>query len=215
MSTLSQANASLAELAQQHEACLLFYSGGKESLVVADLAHRHFRRVVGVFMYLVPGLAIQQRRLDYARQRWGLECILWPHWLLSRFLKNGTYCVPVPDLKEMGLSATHALARHQTGLELLLTGHRKGDGAHTRPIKKSGAVMPVYDWSKLDVLAYLKREKIDAPEAVDMDLSYYTLLYLYDHHPEDFARLCEMFPFAGAVVKRREWFGVGGKRKLS
>ena len=35
---------------------------------------------------------------------------------------------------------------------------------------------------------------------------------LSDDHPEDFERLCRVFPYAGAVVQRRDWFGVGADK---
>jgi 3'-phosphoadenosine 5'-phosphosulfate sulfotransferase (PAPS reductase)/FAD synthetase len=75
-------------------------------------------------------------------------------------------------------------------------------------------VAPICGWNKYDVLAYLKAQQIPIPEAqagkntTGIDLSTPSLLWMYDHHRDDFERICEVFPFAGAVVKRREGYGV-------
>ena len=41
------------------------------------------------------------------------------------------------------------------------------------------------------------------------DLSIQSLLWLHDHWPADFARVCAYFPFAEAVVWRRTFYGIG------
>lgn len=217
MSALADTSALLQRAAGEHPACLLFYSGGKESLAVAEMAHAHFKRVVGVFMYFVPGLELARARLEYARRRWGMECLLLPHWMISHFLRRGVYCVP-RKVKEMNLVQTHEVARARSGVGLVVTGHRKGDGAHVGQLARAGGeglLMPLRHWHKLDVLAYLRSAGIDAPAHNDLDLSTPSLLDLHDKHPEDFKRVCEVFPFAEAVVKRREWYAVSGRRKSS
>lgn len=217
MSLANDANDKLAELARRHPACLLFYSGGKDSLAACELAHRHFRRVVGVHMYFVPGLDITKGRIDYAKQRWGMDCLLLPHWVLSRFLKRGIYCMPRMKIKEMTLSHVQELARHQTGIKLIISGHRRSDGTWMRrrlsQLAGRESAQPLAKWSKLDVLAFLKAQAIDLPEAIDLDLSTPSLLALHDRHPEDFQRVEEVFPHVRAVIWRREWFGVEGKAK--
>ena len=64
------------------------------------------------------------------------------------------------------------------------------------------------------MLAYLQRQGIPIPEsdgrnASGVGLSTPFLLWLYDHHPDDFRKLCDFFPYAEAVPKRREWYNVG------
>ncbi len=208
----------LRELAAKYPAALVFYSGGKESLVVTDLAVRHWKTVVLVHMYFVPGLEITQRRLDYAKARWGLDCLLLPHWLIGRFLRRGVYCIPQPKIDEMNVVEMHNLARAETGIDLVLTGHRSGDGNGARRAMKWMArpdlYQPLKNWSKLDVLAYMKANQIERIDTIDLDLSTHTLLTLHDHHPDDFKRVCEVYPHAEAVVFRRDRWGIVGKVKV-
>jgi hypothetical protein len=74
-------------------------------------------------------------------------------------------------------------------------------------------VSPLSEWTKLDVLSYLKGRGLPIPDssgrsATGIDLSTPALLWLHDNFPHDFAKLCEVFPFTEAVVWRREWYGI-------
>ena len=82
----------LARYAEQHESILVSFSGGKDSLVCLDLCTRAFKRVVCYFMYFVKDLECCEQQLQYARDRWGVEILQYPHWILFRCLKNGVYC---------------------------------------------------------------------------------------------------------------------------
>jgi 3'-phosphoadenosine 5'-phosphosulfate sulfotransferase (PAPS reductase)/FAD synthetase len=78
-------------------------------------------------------------------------------------------------------------------------------------------VYPVKKWMKADILAYLNANGIPIPKsdgsnASGVDLSSVAILWLHDNHPHDFERLCAWFPFARAVVYRRAYFGVGGRK---
>ena len=48
----------------QSDACLVAFSGGKDSLVVMDMSLRSFSRVEAFFMYLVPGLESVELELE-------------------------------------------------------------------------------------------------------------------------------------------------------
>ena len=66
---------------------------------------------------------------------------------------------------------------------------------------------PIRDWNKWDVLAYLKTQGITSGEKFDIGLNSKILLWLARDHPQDFARVCEFFPFAESVVWRSRWYG--------
>jgi 3'-phosphoadenosine 5'-phosphosulfate sulfotransferase (PAPS reductase)/FAD synthetase len=110
------------------------------------------------------------------------------------------------------------MARQDTGLKLVLTGKREADfnkrKMSLRVGKSTKEMHPLAKWSKYDVLAYLKRNNIPIPDqgrkdAGGIDLTAPSLLHLHDHHPNDFQRILRYFPFAQAVVKRREFHGIG------
>ena len=220
MSALSATLASLKAAAAEHDECLVFYSGGKDSLVITDLCVRTFKRIVAVNMYFVPGLECIERQLDYGRKRWGLKIIQYPHWLLVRCLTDGVYCpnhVKFDDL-DLKLGDIYKVARLDTGIKLVATGAKKADSQWRRrnlaTSSSENMLYPIVEWNKFDVLGYCKKQGIELPDsakgnATGVDLSAPSLLWLYDHHPQDFKRLTEYFPYAEAGIKRREWYGIG------
>lgn len=215
----------LKEHAERHSACLVAFSGGKDSLAVMDLCVRAFRQVVGFYMYIVPGLRHIEEELEAARARWGIEIVYYPHWVMFKALRAGVF-VPnssaYDDLPEVKLADIYAMVRQDLGIELIAHGGKDADGlwrrrmfSNTKDSKKYQDVFyPIKGWSKWDVLAYLNSQKIPIPEVSKkevksgMDLSTKTLLWLHDTHPDDFDRVEKVFRYVRAVVKRREWYGV-------
>jgi len=215
------ASRTLGSVASEHKAVLVAYSGGKDSLAVLDLCARSFRRVVCFFMYFVPGLECVETQLDYARRKWGVEIIQYPHWVFCRCIKHGAYRTPGrldAALMDVKLADVYALARADSGLDIIATGAKRSDGIWRRRNMAQTAhhadiIYPIKAWNKFDVLAYLKTHDIPIPDssgrsATGIDLSTPSLLWLHDNYPEDFRRLCEYFPFAEAAIWRRQWHGV-------
>jgi sulfate adenylyltransferase subunit 2 len=210
----------LKSAAAADDAVVVFYSGGKDSLCVMDLCTRAFKRVVGVFMYLVPGLACVEKQLDFARQKWGVPILQYPHWVLAKCLADGMYCnnPSVVDDLELSLGDIYAAVRQDTGFKLIAHGAKKSDSLWRRRSLTThhyeNVIYPIVEWNKFDVMGYLKSHDIPLPDssagnATGIDLSTLSLLWLHDHHPQDFQALCKVFPYAPAAVHRRQWYGIG------
>lgn len=209
----------LALRCQRSDACLVAFSGGKDSLVVMDMCLRAFSSVEAFFMYLVPGLESVEIELERARKRWGIEIRQYPHWLVQKVVKNGVYCAShwrndsLPDWK---LADIYALALLDSEMPQLATGAKSADSGWRRRFmstqREDQIFYPIAKWHKYDVLAYLRARGIPLPPssghtATGIDLSEKSLLWLHDTFPDDFKRLCEVFPFAEAVVWRRTFYG--------
>jgi len=218
------AETTLAELQGRRlkaDDCLVAFSGGKDSLVVMDLCLRAFSRVEAFFMYLVPGLECVELELEAARRRWGIEIKQYPHWLAHKLIKNSVYCASNwsnDSLPEWKLADIYALALLDSGVRQLATGAKTADSGWRRRFmstqQEDTIFYPIAKWHKYDVLAYLKARGIPLPpssgkSATGIDLSTPSLLWLHDTYPEDFARVCEVFPFAEAVVWKRTFYGLG------
>lgn len=211
----------LQRVAGQYEHVLVAFSGGKDSLVCLDLACRVFKKVTGFFLYLVPGLESAQKPIDEAAKRYGIEILQYPGILLPRFLKNRLYCSThqkiASKLWEFSLHELYAVIMQDTGIYCIINGAKEADSIwrKTKYFKfytMDQVVYPLRKWRKFDVLSYCKIYDIKLPDKVytssGIDLSTPGLLRLHDNFPQDFERLCEYFPYAGAVVKRREWYGI-------
>ena len=212
----------LRDKARTSDSCLVAFSGGKDSLATLDLCSRAFKRVVCFHMYFVPGLKCMEDAMQEAKERWGVEVIYYPHWILFKCLKGGVFCnegLHKEDMPDFALHDIYLWAMQETGIRCLATGAKKADGMWRRRYfylarswEKEGVFYPVKGWMERDVLAYLSAKKIPVPTgdsrtASGVDLTANSLLWLHDHHPDDFKMLCEWFPYAESVVWRRKFYG--------
>jgi 3'-phosphoadenosine 5'-phosphosulfate sulfotransferase (PAPS reductase)/FAD synthetase len=219
-SALSETIKMLTALAEQHDSLLVSYSGGKDSNVILDLATRTFKRVECFFMYFVPDLECIEEALDGARRRYGVPIHQYPHWLLGRTIASGAYCLNRrvhAEFGEWSLRDIYTLAVADTKIQRIATGAKRDDSLWRRrnmsQTRYADVVYPIEFWNKLDVVGYLRSRGLPIPSstgrnASGIDLSTPSLLWLHDNHPRDFQRLCEVFPFAEAVIWRRTWYGV-------
>lgn len=212
----------LAELKAEHEKVLVAYSFGKDSLVVMDFARRVWGRknVEAFHVELVPGLPSVRAKLEETKRLWpGLVVHTVPHWLLPLYLNGGIYCdAPMERVREYKLKDIYEGMMLRTGTNVVLTGAKDKDSLWRKrflsQIEHWRAAYPIRNWSKFDVLAYLKQRKLPIPEnaskknATGVDLSTPSLLWMHDHAREDFDHLRKFFPYIEAVVRRREWHGV-------
>lgn len=207
-------------LAARSDKCCVFFSGGKDSLVILDYATRFFDRskIHACFMELVPGLEVLQRPLDEAEARFGVPIKRLPHWLSSRILRTGAYCDKDRSIPEWGLNDVYAAAMEDAGTDCVITGARAADSPTRRRYigsakgKQEHIVYPILGWGIYDVKGYLKMRKIPIPEtsnanATGVDLSTKSLLWLYENHKEDFDRMAEYFTYIEAVVVRERLYG--------
>jgi 3'-phosphoadenosine 5'-phosphosulfate sulfotransferase (PAPS reductase)/FAD synthetase len=213
-------------LARESDIGLVGFSGGKDSLVVLDLACRVFKRVKAYHMYMIPGLDHIERQLDYARERFGVEIALYPHFALIDALRYGVYCDAEDDLSRFTIEDVYRLAMADAGGDFVMTGARRADSSWRRRSmgsyrgKRDHVVYPIQDWHKYDVLGYLKARNIPLPvnsgaSATGVDLSTRSLIWLHDVYPDDFKKLLEFFPYAEASIWRDRFYGAAATGKKS
>jgi len=217
----------LKKLAETHRGIIVSYSTGKDSMILMDLCAKIFSRVVALHMYFVDGLDYIEGGLDYAEKRWGCEVMRMPHWSYVKALRGNLYCNygGADALEEVKLADIYKIAMQRTGLRLVATGAKKSDGLWRRRWMKNirktanydGVIFPMENWLKLDVLGYCKQHAIEIPElssamggeATGIGVHNGTLLWLHDRHPGDFEKIRKVFPHIGAVIARREFYGIG------
>lgn len=217
----------LEAAARKTPAVCVAFSGGKDSLCVLDLCVRTFPRVEAFFMYFVPGLSFIEKQLEYARQRYHVTIRQYPHWAVVGAMQSGAFCPNHYryDLLEWKLHDVYSLAMFDSDTRLIATGAKRTDSLWRRKMLKSwgdraDVIYPCIGWNMFDILGYLKAQDIPLPDASGpvasgVDLATSELLFMYDHHPEDFAKIARCFPYIKAVVYRREWFGIGSYKSMN
>lgn len=200
---------------------LVSYSGGKESTILLDLATRVAKRVEIFTMEVCPGLHVFDRRIAWAEQTYGLRCRRYPHWLRFRFAREGVFRFCANGEYECDINEIYLLARHEAGIQYVVTGAKKADSiwrARTGAVKfgkdPNRLAAPLWTWSSRDVPAYYAARKLALPEsdgrsASGIDLTAECVCWLYDRHREDYETLRKAYPFIGAIILRRERFGIG------
>ncbi|HOJ03293.1 MAG TPA: phosphoadenosine phosphosulfate reductase family protein [Bacteroidota bacterium] len=218
----------LERVRAQAQAILVSFSGGKDSLVCMDLATDVFGRgnVVGYFMYFVRGLSYETKQLDYARKRWGVEILQYPHPDLALAIKTGAYrFAPEPKRKLFKLKDVERRVRIDTGLHWIVNGARQADSRDRCVMlrtyedeaiyEKGGRVFPISKWKDREVLAYMKHHRIPVPQVfkgnVKMSgtgLGGRALAAIMEQYPEDYRKILKVFPLAGNAVARLKLHGV-------
>src|SRR5581483_7936672 len=181
-SVFQDAARQLREAASTYGTALVAYSCGKDSLCVMDMCRRAFDRVVGVYLYFVPGLRLIEEQLAWARQRWGVEIHQYPSYVFYECLREGIYC-RVPQGKR-ALPGTGfkreeywEVIKRDLGIDLLVTGQKESDfwqrraslrqqqdgGRGGKKARKDGWLNPLRKWTKFDVLAYIKARDLPLP----------------------------------------------------
>jgi phosphoadenosine phosphosulfate reductase len=216
---------SLRKLSEEHSHVDVAFSGGKDSWCVLDLCLKTFRRVTAFHMYFVPGLECVDREIDKAKKRYGIDVRQYPDWTFIKALREGVYRMPssaLESLPEWTLKDIYTVALVDSGATAIAHGAKKSDSLWRR--RQLGTwrggvwdrlIYPVVEWKKLDVTAYLKANKIPLPpssgkSATGIDLSTPSLEWLSETYPQDFERLCRLFPFARVVPEHRRLFGAAG-----
>lgn len=229
MSVLGDTIRDLEAAGAAHKRVMVSYSGGKDSLAVLDLCMRHFEFVECFFMYLIPGLSCVEIPLQFARETFGVTIHQYPHWLGAKLLRAGVYCDAhwtLDNLPDWKLKDIYGLVAADHSATLIATGAKISDGrwrrqqlAHVEKYGKGGdagpvILNPIKGWSTFDVISYLEARKIPLPpsdgtKASGVDLSAPSLLWLARDFPEDFKKICAVFPYAEAVIWRKKWYGIG------
>ena len=233
MSRIGEATALLRRAAEASGGKLLvFFSGGKDSLTVLDLAVRAEIPVECVYMYFIDGLQCVEDGLTRALARFpGVKLHKVPDPSLSHCLSEGILCVGRP-VRKVQLADIERYMRKVTGIEWVVSGARSKD-SFTRSMyvgKCSGyneqgrRVYPIWNWNTSDVVAYLRGRRIHLPKRFQkmtehgvsgVSLMPDFLAWVETAYPDDYARIADLFPFVGVWKAREKFYGaqvVAGQR---
>lgn len=198
-------------------------SGGKDSLVVLDLATNALgpENVEAFFMRLVPGIRCEMAPIEAAVKRAGVKLHIVPHWELQRMFRVGTLRPPAhqaQSLRNVSQKDVERFVMQRTGIPWLAYGHRRGDSVTRNAMlkqidgwdPKGCRVYCIWNWRPAEVYAYLRARSIPIPKPLGpykhgggVSLAGPFLVWLKAQHPNDYTRLLNVFPFA-EVERRKE-----------
>lgn len=198
---------------------LVGISGGKDSAVVLELCSQYFRHITGFFMHIVPGLSFQERILRYYEQRYGIEIIRVPHFMVSEFYRYGTFrpmdlSVPIVSTLE-----AYNYLREKAGTWWIACGERISDSIIRRAMikssgsvdKKRGRFYPIAYWRKEDVMDYIRVKKLKiGEESSKLGFSFRSLMpqeiiTIKEHYPADYERIKQFFPLIETTIAHYQY----------
>jgi len=197
---------------------IVFYSGGKDSAVVLDLAFRHFKIVHPVLMYYVPDLSFQAAIIGWAESHYGTEVYKVPHFELSGMYRFGVFVKPDSAVRVTKMADIYSHVREVFGCRWIMAGERCADSTiRNAMIKKSGPIdekrgrmFPLAFWKKAHVLAYIKSRSLKvSPESAILGASFAgivpkQLIAIRKHYADDYRKIVAAFPLVEAAVVRYE-----------
>lgn len=134
------------------EEVLVAFSGGKDALVTLDLCSKHFKRVEAYFMAIVPqiqgkqirALPHEEKQLQWAERRWGLDIHRVPHPWLSRLIRDATFRHATNqslNCWQIKAADLDAYLRKKTGIEWIAAGERAQDSLERNAyIRETGGI---------------------------------------------------------------------------
>lgn len=172
-------------------------------------------------MYLVKGLEFQEAALRYVESKYGFKIHRVPHFMLSEFLRYGTYRIEDFETPIVSTREVYDYLREQTGIHWVACGERIADSTIRRAMmKRSGSVdvnrgrfYPLAEWSKADVMAYINQRGLFlGPESSKLGFSFRGLdgkemAKIREAFPSDFERIRRWFPLVEGAVRRYEQCG--------
>jgi phosphoadenosine phosphosulfate reductase len=202
---------------------IVAYSGGKDSLVLADVAVKQVKEVKLFFMYFIAGLDYTEHWCQFAEDRWGVKVVRLQHWCTGNFLRTGTLCnpyaAPAVKLKETEDYVRLRCAWYQRPKAYIAYGYRRADSRKRRAVLAGWGpeyteylrriCAPLADWSNQDIKAYLNRHGLASGSfgsrtSSGISLSGECLSWMRREWPEDYRRMMAVFPNAIAQADRYE-----------
>jgi hypothetical protein len=221
----------IAAIRQKTDTVMLSFSTGKDSIAAWLALRPHFKRIVPVYLYPVPGLRFVEDSLCYYENYFETHIIRLPHPSLWRMLTNYTFMPPErcnyidsigiiePTFDEMVKEAAEIAGLKGEVWQAL--GVRAADSPVRRAsIVKYGAInhnrktfLPVWDWNKERLINGITAAGVKLP----VDYKWFGRSFdgidrrftqgLKKYAPDDYQTVLSWFPLADIDIARKEFYG--------
>ena len=105
----------LRQASALHDAVVVACSFGKDSLIALDLCTKHFKRVEALHLVYVHGLELTAQRVEYVRQRWGVDTLVVDHPGSLEHRYRGYRCFADRSVTRKSLKQIYAEAKQTLG----------------------------------------------------------------------------------------------------
>lgn len=204
------------------DSVIIAYSGGKDSLVLLDMAVRRYKRVVPFFMYFLKGLDYNRAVCRFAEQRYNLSVLQYPAPAASEFMRKGLFCASRPDAPKFSTDDVYARVREDTGIQWIGFGYRAQESLERNAMLKRdwpyglnltrSYFAPLAWWGPPQLRAYLQSHRLPLPPSCSNrwndrsgpGLKPDNLAWMRKYWPKDYDRILKVFPYAAYQADRHE-----------
>jgi hypothetical protein len=217
----------IKKIASRTDEITLAFSCGKDSIAAWLAIRPHFKKIVPVYMFLIPELEFVEKSLQYYEDFFETHILRVAHPSLYRMLRHfvfqspenmGVLCqwdIPVVDYQDVIESVQ--IDQSLTSDSYHATGVRAADSPiRGMIVRKYGAInekkktfWPIWDWRKDRLVTVIKESRVKLP--IDYKLfgrsfdgiDFRFLVQIKKYFPDDYGRILDFFPLAEAEIKRR------------
>lgn len=213
------------------DAAVLFYSaGGKDGIVLLDLLSKFYKKVICVYMYLIPNLSHTDKYILWAKKNYNTEIIALPHYQRTIMKKNGFYCIPIDEDGFYSQREVEDFVRTKLNKKIIYNGMKGVDGYMKRMRLKmyakngyrnnQGVCFPLANWTNKECMRYIKSKMLIEPFSYDrtngsqgLVLKIKELLYLRENYRCDYDKILKDFPFCEKIICDYERIQASGDRE--
>lgn len=220
MNKINETMGIIRHVAAHTDSVVLFYSGGKDSIVILDMIVPFFKKIFCVHKYTVPQMGWFEPYREWCRHYGNTEYIEVPDLVWYGMKKYGIYCPPNNDIK---MPKNHAeveeTIKAKLGCKYAFNGMKGVDGFMKRMrlklwernyyISTKFNAYPLAKWTNPEVRKYLQVKNLIKPfhfsNAKDAELSQGfgltadVLMIMRNKYPSDYKKILQEFPYAELV----------------
>jgi len=196
---------------------LLFFSGGRDSIAMLDLAQKFIPgKFTPIFLYIVKGLEFQEKTLRYYENRYGIEIKRELHWDASAYLKQMGQ-----TKKVLKCSDCETYLRRKYDEPWIMLGYRKDESlqrrGHLGSLAKSDyidwqyhKIFPIADWLSKDIDVYIKSNRLVLPPEYRRGFRNIdqfkgeAAVYIKNTYPNDWEKIISTLPLVAGEAFRQE-----------
>ena len=139
---------------EQTDEIILFHSAnGKDSIVLLDILTKYFRRVVPVYMWVVPNLDFTNKYINWSQRKYGVRFLQTPHFAVYSYIKYGFMGMKQdPTQRLHTLSDIDKYVKEKTGIEWSCYGMKQNDSLNRRLQLRTYGIRPkryICNWRML------------------------------------------------------------------
>lgn len=223
---LERAKEIIDDISKVTDSILLFHSlSGKDSIAMLDLCYGKFKRIVCVYMYVVPNLTHIQRYYVYAKKKYpNVEFVQVPHYGFYSMVKTGFMGIKKNEKqRKWTLADITDKLREKLGIEWACYGFKQSDSLNRRLMLRSykgegklainwqsKKFYPLSTYYNKDILEYIVNNHLKEQEtyggigqSCGCDISSVEYqLYLKQFFPDDLEKIYKVFPQARIILMR-------------